>query len=318
MTSSCKAVFIGQTPIDIIARVDHHFIEQHDLIKSSTKIIDTNESHAILSKLENPQRIPGGGAANVACMFSHLQGQAFFNGKIANDNEGHLFLDSLKDRGVDYVNDLFDKTAGSDLIYTFITPDYERSFAACYRISSSLDIKDYNLSCLDDVDAVFFEGFLFNNKGGHEMILNFIDHIKKMDNSPLIVFCPCDPIIVSNNKTKLNHIFKDVDIIIMNEHEAKAYAPDMNIQDIVKNLQAKHCFGAITLGENGAYAFSKDEIVHAKAHLLKSDEIVNMNGAGDAFAGGFLNALLAKKSLSDALDIAQNCAIQIIKRVGAR
>lgn len=318
MQKTPSAVFIGQSPIDVIVRVDDRFLVENDIVKHSTKVIDVAESTTILKDLDVLDRIPGGGAANVASMFSQLHGMAIFNGKIADDDEGRLFLNSLCGRGVHIANDIILDGQKSDLIYTFITPDNERSFAACYDVSAKLRFDDLDTDCIGGADLLFLEGFLLNNGGGHDVVMKAAKHAKQGKAPTLVAFCPCDPQIIATFPDKINELLAYVDVLILNEHEARALYPDQDIYSILKKLQSEFLFGALTMGEKGAHAFSGDEIVFKPAAAIRPEEIVNTNGAGDAFSGGFLHSVLSGKPLSQSLEIAHQCAIEVLKRPGAR
>jgi adenosine kinase len=130
---------------------------------------------------------------------------------------------------------------------------------------------------------------------------------------------------------QLSHSLAYCDIVIGNESEAEAWAtatgqPDpKNITAIAKALTALPRLGSsrprvvvITQGAQSTILVSSDEPENAKifpVQVLTSDEIVDTNAAGDAFAGGFLGALVAGKSIDEAVIAGHKLAAICVKQV---
>ena len=319
MQKTPTAVFIGQSPIDIITPVSEDFLAKYGIEKHGLKIITPEISSLIESEIKSPLYIPGGCAANTACCFSRLKGTAIFNGKIADDDFGRLFLKSLESEGVKTGDGAFRKAnRPCDHIYIFITPDHDRSFASCIGITSEIAIEEIDNKCLKEADLVFLEGFLMANKGGYKTLYDAATLAREGDTPPLIAMCPCDSLIIRKNRKHIETLLEITDILIMNDKEAKTIFPGWSIEDIITFCRKRFKAGAITFGASGATGFREGRLHHAPAAEIRQHDIVNTNGAGDAFIGGFLYSYLSGDTLEETIETAQNCAVEVLKREGAR
>lgn len=319
-----RAVFIGQSPVDIIVRVRDEFLPECGLKKSHTFAITADQSAQIAQKIKDegydlPDCQPGGGAANTACIFARLGGETVFNGKITSDDYGQMFLKSLQVHNIDYPNQIYDPSIlPSDHLYTLITPDNERSFASCYGITSQLSFDDLDRQALDEADVIFLEGFLFNTKGGFEVMKQVAQYAKEKENPALIAYSTSDPNVTKMNLDQTRELLPQIDILFMNDLEADVLFPGKSMIDVIKACKS-HCrYGAITMAEKGAYVFDQGQILKAPANPVDPASIKNSNGAGDAFAGAFLYAMQSDQGLKAALELGQEYAVRVIQSPSSR
>ena len=72
----------------------------------------------------------------------------------------------------------------------------------------------------------------------------------------------------------------------------------------------------ITRGDKGALAIENDNVIECEAR--KNLKIVDLTGAGDLFAGGFLHGLINRKSIKESLEKGTEMSSKIIQNIGAR
>ena len=72
----------------------------------------------------------------------------------------------------------------------------------------------------------------------------------------------------------------------------------------------------ITRGEKGAIAINGDEVV--EINIQKNLKIVDLTGAGDLFAAGFLHGYINKLSTKECLKKGTDMSSKVIQQIGAR
>lgn len=111
---------------------------------------------------------------------------------------------------------------------------------------------------------------------------------------------------------KLEPLIKKVDVLIMNEEEAKTLV-DKNFIKALRDLPRRAL--AITQGDKGAIAADKKEMLFAPAYGGKAMEAT---GAGDAFSAGFVTGLLKWDNLSLALRLGALNSGMCVQKTGAK
>jgi len=115
---------------------------------------------------------------------------------------------------------------------------------------------------------------------------------------PRLVACDTMNFWIDSKRPELLRLLKDVDILIINDGEARALAGDPNLVTVARTIQAA---GPTTLiikrGEYGVIMFSKDRVFAVPAFPL--EQVKDPTGAGDCFAGGFMGYLSSTGNLGD-------------------
>jgi sugar/nucleoside kinase (ribokinase family) len=109
---------------------------------------------------------------------------------------------------------------------------------------------------------------------------------------------------------------KVVDLLFANEHELKALYQTGDIDTAIAAAKESGALTALTLGSEGAMAISPEETVKVSAQNVEN--VVDLTGAGDLFASGFLFGLARDYKYSDAAELGCLCAANVISHVGAR
>jgi sugar/nucleoside kinase (ribokinase family) len=307
---------IGNACIDIIASVDDEFLTKWEFPKSICTPIPLDRANALEAALSSPSYIPGGCGANTAAVVSALGGRAAFIGKIADDAIGKIFRDDMAARNIRYTRAaLQDPDAGSTRIFALITPDSERTFASYYGIQEQLSPDDLDIEAIEQSKLMYLDGYGLNSPRGGETFIKAA-HLSRAAGHKA-VFSPSDVSILNNYRDITRELISLSEIILCNEQEARFLSEGDSIADMVRYLQEDFDIGAVTAGDQGVYVFNRTNMFHvpaAKPHA----PVIDSNGAGDAFAGGFLYGLCRGYDLPRAAALGNRCAATIITHSGAR
>jgi fructokinase len=310
-----KILGIGNAIVDVLAKVNDDFLKKHKLIKGSMKLIDKSEFEDIKKNIKIEKIVAGGSVANTMAGIAHVQGNSSFIGKINSDNFGEIYRASLQDINVNfsYIEKDEDLSTGASII--LITPDSERTMCTYLGISSRLSANDINENNITDHELIFLEGYLWDKGISEKMFKHVISIAKK--NRIKIAMTLSDIFCVTRHKQDFYNLLKnDLDILIGNENEIKKLTNKNSLLDSIDQLKELNKLIVITRSENGSMAVKNKEIVNCES--IKVDKILDLTGAGDLFAAGFLKEYLDNSNIKKCLETGSILASKIIQKIGAR
>jgi len=246
---------------------------------------------------------------------AHLQGNPSFIGKINSDNFGEMYRKSLQDINVNfsYLEKDEDLSTGASII--LITPDSERTMCTYLGISSHLSADDINENNIIDHELIFLEGYLWDKGTSEKMFKHAISIAKKK--KVKIAMSLSDIFCVTRHKADFYNLLKnDLDILIGNENEINELANKKNLLDSVNQLKELNKLIVITRSENGSMVVKNNEITTCNS--IKVNRVLDLTGAGDLFAAGFLKEYLDKSDIKKCLETGSILASKIIQKIGAR
>jgi len=253
--------------------------------------------------------------ANTMAGIAHLQGNPSFIGKINSDNFGDIYRKSLQDINVNfsYMQKKEDLSTGASII--LITPDSERTMCTYLGISSHLSENDVNEKNIIEHKLIFLEGYLWDKGISEKMFKHVINIAKK--NKIKIAMSLSDIFCVTRHKQDFyNLLINDLDILIGNENEIKELTNKKNLLDSINQLKEFNKLIVITRSENGSIAIINNEIINCDS--IKIDKLIDLTGAGDLFAAGFLKEYLDQSNIKKCLTTGSILASKIIQKIGAR
>jgi len=308
---------IGNACLDVIASVDEQFLERFQLEKSIQSCIDKEVKLKLLAHLnDNVTYQLGGSASNVSAVISALDGKSAFMGRLANDSTGKKVIDGLCKEGVHYpAGKMIDSDLDSTEIFSFTTPDTERTFASYYGIGNEVGLDDIDFPTLEASRIIYLDGYSLYSPNAYSAFLEVFKHFEDSDKN--IIFHCADVSVIRNFKDQVRTLIDKSQITIFNEQEALALYGDTSAETIANNLAKTKTAGAVTLNKNGAYIFKDNSLSKIKASLPKSTP-VDTCGAGDHFSGGFLYGLTHNYSLDECGRLASLCAADAITHFGGR
>ena len=310
-----KILGIGNAIVDVLSKVDDDFLKNNKLIKGSMKLINKSEFENIKKNIKIEKIVAGGSVANTMAGIAHLQGNPSFIGKINSDNFGEMYRKSLKDINVNfsYLEKKENLPTGASII--LITPDSERTMCTYLGISSHLSANDIDENSIVSHELIFLEGYLWDKGISEKMFKHAISIAKK--NKIKIAMSLSDIFCVTRHKQDFRNLLNnDLDILIGNENEINELTNKKNLLSSINHLKNLNKLIVVTRSENGSMAIKNNEIINCDS--IKVNKILDLTGAGDLFAAGFLKEYLDNSDIKKCLETGSILASKIIQKVGAR
>ena len=310
-----KILGIGNAIVDVLAKVDDEFLIKRKFIKGSMKLINKTEFEDLKKNIKIEKIVAGGSVANTMSGIAHLKGSPSFIGKINSDSFGEIYKNSLEDINVkfSYLQKNENLSTGASII--LITPDSERTMCTYLGISSHLSESDVNENNIKESELIFLEGYLWD-KGISEKMFKHAINIAKQ-NKVKIAMSLSDIFCVCRHKEDFYNLLKnDLDLLIGNENEINELANKKNLLDSINQLKKLNKLIVITRSEKGSMAIKDNEIINQES--AKVNKIIDLTGAGDLFAAGFLKEYLERSDIKKCLMTGSILASKIIQKLGAR
>ena len=306
-----KVLGIGNAIVDVLCKVDDQFILDHDLSKGTMKLVDEKEFKKLLSNLKIEDTVSGGSVANSIVGMSQLGDEVSFIGKVNNDELGQKYIEGLKRENVKYFYQTKEETTPTGTCLILITPDSERTMCTFLGIAGQITDHDIDDDAVKKAEITFLEGYLWDEG---EPTKAFEKALSLANKSAMSL---SDPFCVDRHKTSfLNLVKNKLDIIFANEKEAMSLIDAKNFNEVITFAKSLKKLIVVTRSEKGSIAIFGNEITETEA---KSNlKIVDLTGAGDLFAAGFLHGLSNKKSYNESLSLGTQMASKIIQKIGAR
>ena len=306
-----KILGIGNAIVDVICKVNDDFLLENKLTKSTMKLVDENEFKKLLSNLKIEETISGGSVANSVVGLSQLGNDVGFIGKVNDDELGNKYEDGLKKEKVKYFYSKKKEKIPTGTCLILITPDSERTMVTFLGIAGKINENDIDVEAIKESEMTFFEGYLWDEGYPKKAFEKAIKNSKKTAMSLSDKFC------VDRHKVNFLDLVKNsLDITFANEQEILSLIDTKNFEDVIafgKNLGK---LIVITRGEKGSVAINNEEV--AEFGIQKNLKIVDLTGAGDLFAAGFLHGYINNKSLKQCLEKGTEMSSKIIQVIGAR
>ena len=307
-----KILGIGNAIVDVICKVDDNFITQNNLTKSTMKLFfDESEFKNLLTNLKIEKTVSGGSVANSIVGISQLGDKVGFIGKISNDDFGVKYEEGLKKENVEYFYSKKKENLSTGTCLILVTPDSERTM--CTFLGTAGKINDYDIDSdvVKKSEITFLEGYLWDEGGPKKAFVKAIKNSNKVAMSLSDLFC------VERHKEQFLKLVKnDLDIIFANEQEILSLIDSPSFKDVIAFSRETGKHIVITRGKNGAIAVKNDQVFECKAE--KNLKIIDLTGAGDLFAAGYLHGVINKMSTKESLIKGTNLSSKIIQKIGAR
>jgi fructokinase len=279
------------------------------------KLYKKNEFDELKKNIKVEKIVAGGSVANSMAGISFLNGNSSFVGKISLDNFGLLYKKNLQEAKVDFLYSEKKESLSTGASIILITPDSERTMCTYLGISSQLSLDDINENNFLNKKLIFLEGYLWD-KGPSEKMFKKIMSIAKR-NKIEIAMSLSDVFCVNRHKNDFFNLFiNDLDILIGNENEIIELTTSKNLLDSINKLKNFSKLIIVTRGEKGSVAVQNQNVIDCES--IRVDKVLDLTGAGDLFAAGFLKEYLDKSDIKKCLSSGSNLASKIIQKIGAR
>ena len=306
-----KILGIGNAIIDVICKVDDDFLIKNNLTKSTMKLVNENEFKNLTSTLKIEETVSGGSVANSIVGLSQLNNEVGFIGKVNDDLFGKKYEEGLKKEKVKFFYSKKRETSPTGTCLILITPDSERTMCTFLGIAGKINEEDIDINAIKKCDITFFEGYLWDEGNPKKAFVKAIQNSKKTAMSLSDKFC------VDRHKADFLDLVKNsLDITFANEQEIQSLINAKNFSEVVSFSKNLEKLIVITRGEKGSIAINKQEVV--EFGVEKNLKIIDLTGAGDLFAAGFLHAQINNYSLKESLKKGTEMSSKIIQKIGAR
>tara|TARA_B100001029_G_C15060569_1_gene458099 strand:+ start:69 stop:998 length:930 start_codon:yes stop_codon:yes gene_type:complete len=306
-----KIIGIGNAIVDVICKVENTFLVKNGLTKSTMKLVDENEFKKLLTNLKIEETVSGGSVANSIVGLSQLGNEVGFIGKINDDDLGHKYEEGLKKENVKYFYSKKKELIPTGTCLILITPDSERTMVTFLGTAGKINEKDINEQAINNSEILFLEGYLWDEGEPRKAFEKAIKSSNKVAMSLSDLFC------VERHKTHFVDLVKNkLDITFANEQEIMSLINGKNFSEVIEFSKRIGKIIVITRGEKGALAIKKNEVIECPAK--KNLKVIDLTGAGDLFASGFLNGYINNKSLEESLENGTEMSSKIIQIIGAR
>ena len=307
-----KILGIGNAIVDVICKVNEDFISKNNLTKGTMKLIfDDNEFKNLLSSLKIEKTISGGSVANSIVGLSQLGNDVGFIGKISDDDLGNKYEEGLKKENVKYFYSKKKEKLPTGTCLILVTPDSERTMCTFLGTAGQINENDINLEAVNNSELIFLEGYLWD-EGNPKKAFN-----KAIKNSNKVAMSLSDQFCVDRHKTHFLDLVKNkLDITFANEGEIMSLIDAKKFDEVINFAKELKKHLVITRGNKGAISINNNEI--SEVGIKDNLKIVDLTGAGDLFAAGYLHGLINKSSQKECLEKGTELSSKIIQQIGAR
>jgi len=306
-----KILGIGNAIVDVICKVEEDFLSKNNLTKSTMKLVDESEFKKLLSNLKIEETISGGSVANSIVGLAQLGNKVGFIGKVNNDDLGNKYEEGLKKEKVEYFYSKKKEILPTGTCLILITPDSERTMCTFLGTAGKINENDLDVNAIKNSEMILLEGYLWDEGDPKKAFDKAIQNAKSVAMSLSDQFC------VERHKTHFLDLVKNkLNIIFANEQEITSLIDAKNFDEIISFCKQLGKMIVITRGEKGSVAIQKSEV--AQCDSQRNLKIVDLTGAGDLFAGGFLHGYINKLTLMESLKKGTEMSSKIIQKIGAR
>ena len=307
-----KILGIGNAIVDVICKVEDNFIDQNNLTKSTMKLFfDENEFKNLLKNLKIEKTVSGGSVANSIVGLSQLGDKVGFIGKVSDDEFGSNYEEGLKKENVKYFYSKKKEELPTGTCLILVTPDSERTMCTFLGTAGKINENDVSSVAIKKSEMIFLEGYLWDEGEPKKAFDKAINNANKVAMSLSDLFC------VDRHKPHfLNLVKNKLDITFANEQEITSLIEAKNFDEIISFSKQLNKLVIVTRGEKGAVAINGDEVIESE--VQKNLKIIDLTGAGDLFAAGFLHGYINKLSTKECLEKGTEMSSKVIQQIGAR
>ena len=307
-----KILGIGNAIVDVICKVDEDFLDKNKLTKSTMKLIfDEKEFKNLLSNLKIEKTVSGGSVANSVVGLSQLGNKVGFIGKVCDDELGAKYEEGLKNENVEYFYSKKKEELPTGTCLILVTPDSERTMCTFLGTAGKINENDVNSDIITNSEVILLEGYLWDEGEPKKAFDKAISSAKKVAMSLSDQFC------VDRHKPHFLDLVKNkLDITFANEQEILSLIDAKSFDDVISFGKELGKIIVVTRGDKGAIAIKGNEV--SECGIKEGLKVVDLTGAGDLFAAGFLHGYINNLSLKDSLEKGTEMSAKVIQQIGAR
>jgi sugar/nucleoside kinase (ribokinase family) len=316
VTKRYQVVGIGNALVDVLAHVDDGFLGANGVARGIMQLIDRNRALELYGHMGPAREISGGSAANTIAGLAALGARTAYVGKVKDDQLGAIFAHDLRAQGAGYATPPAppDHPHETGRCMVLVSPDGERSMNTYLGVSEFLGPDDIDEQQMAAAEWIFLEGYRFDGPDSHAAFRKAVRAARRAGGRVAITLS--DPFCVERHRDAfLAMIRADVDLLVANEHELKSLYLTADLETAMQRAEAEVPVTACTVGPGGAHVLADGARVHAPATEVR---VVDVTGAGDLFASGFLHGLTGGRDWLTCARMGCVAAGEVIGHIGAR
>jgi|SRR5690349_4394808 sugar/nucleoside kinase (ribokinase family) len=306
---------IGNAIVDVLARVEDSFLTDWQLAKGSMRLIDEAEAERLYAAFGPAIEVSGGSAANTVAGVASLGGAAGFIGKVRADQLGGVFAHDIRAAGVSYAEPGTADGPSTGRCLIAVTPDGERTMNTFLGASALIGPEDIAVADVAAAGTLYLEGYLFDRPAAKQAFEKAAAIARAAGRRVALTLS--DSFCVARHRDDfLALIGSSIDVLFANEAEAKALFRSDDLDRLVAEARRLCPLVALTRSAFGSVIITADATHAVPAERV--DQVVDVTGAGDLYAAGFLFGLSRGKELAACARLGTFAAAEIITHFGAR
>lgn len=315
MISSVQLLGISNAIVDILAQVDHAFLEDVGAPPGSMTLIDEHQARDLYGRMGPATEMSGGSVANTVAGFANLGGKAAYIGKVRNDQFGEVFNHDMVSLGVDIRLPPASDGAPTARSHVLITADGQRTMQTYLGACTELALADITEATVGKPKVILLEGYVWDIAEGPALAKKAANIARQ--NGTAVALSLSDSFCVERHRDSFEQFVRDdADIVVADEDEVMALTQTNDFAAMLATIDRYDGLFAITRSEKGSVIVHGDKkVVQAATPVQK---VIDSTGAGDAYSAGFLFGWANDHSLTECAQYGTHCATKVIQQLGGR
>jgi adenosine kinase len=307
---------IGNAIVDVLAHTEEDFLVREGLVKGSMRLIDGVEADRLYTHMGPAQLISGGCAGNTAAGVAAFGGRAAFIGKVADDELGRFFRHDMAALGIHFPTAPLSDGTPTARSMILITPDSERTMNTHLAACQELTPDDIDRATVEGAAITYLEGYLWDPAKAKQAFRVAAGIAHKAGRKVAITLS--DSFCVDRYRDEFLELMRSgtLDMIFANRAEALSLYQTSDFATAIDALAKDIPLAAVTMSEEGSIVIAGEKRVQVPAAPV--EKLVDLTGAGDLYAAGFLFGLARGEKLEDCARLGSLAAAEVISHVGAR
>jgi sugar/nucleoside kinase (ribokinase family) len=306
---------IGNAIVDVIAQATYEFLDTHDVPREGMRLIDTAEAERLYGHMGQAREISGGSVANTTVGVGSLGGRSVYIGKVRDDQLGEIFRHDIGAQGVTFTNAPAREGPLTARSLILVTPDGERWMNTYLGACVNLTPDDVDPDVVASASISFLEGYLMDSSSARDAFHKTATAAHQTGRRIAITLS--DTFCVDRHRDAFRRFARDnADILLANEGELKSLYEVKHIDDAIEAARAEVETIAVTRSAHGSVVARGGEMHIVEAAPVA--RVVDLTGAGDLYAAGFLYGLSQNLPLAGCGQLGSLAAGEVIAHYGAR
>ena len=313
--TTLDVVGIGNALVDVLSHEAESFVAEHDLVKGSMTLIDTDRVSTLYDAMGPGVEVSGGSAANTVAGVASFGGAAGYLGKVADDQLGTVFAHDMRAQGVVFRSPPAVDGPSTGRCLIVVTPDAERTLHTYLGASAHFGPEDVDDELVAAARITFLEGYLFDRPEAKAAYWKASEIAHAAGRQVALTLS--DTFCVERHLDEWRPLVAEaVDVLFANEEELQVFFSDLPFDRAVEELRGLVGVACVTMGARGSLIVTPEETVEVPAEPV--DQVVDTTGAGDLYAAGVLYGLSQQLPLDECGRLGSVAASEVISHTGAR